>query len=70
MELLSRAELSREEQDQYLKQLLGDFDEESLGPSDSGDEDWFSAQTPAPAAEASDSEESGDKENEEQQELE
>lgn len=55
------------EQYTYLKQLLGDSDDESLAPSDSDDEDWFPAQAPPPTVDASGSEENGDNETGEQQ---
>lgn len=36
--------LSYSEQNRYLKQLLSDSDDESLAPSDSDDEDWFTVE--------------------------
>lgn len=57
--------LSHSEQNIYLKQLLGNSDDDkSLGPSDSDDEDWFPVENPA--VDVSDSEENDDKSGEQE----
>lgn len=47
--------LSHSKQNRYLKQLLGDSDDENLASSDS-DEDWFPTQDPISAIDDFDSE--------------